>query len=278
MSGGAGGPLTGVFPAGAERPRRQEVAAEPVSASVVWGGGGGGAAGVVVVVSLSRSYRLRLLRGASLPVPVAPFPSPGGFGSPGAGAVRCRSPAAQVHRRAVPGCLQRGQDPLRPLPRHRLFQAAPGEGRCTGRRAALFSRSHLPREHRAPGPHWEMGVNPPVLRGVVAGFFGSCLPQVSPYGFARSPSAVREHVPLPDLQPDAPLHGGLYCRTPVGAVPGAARLRLQQAVLPGDSLPQGQRQGTERLSFRHCCWLCSRLLGRFAGFPRSWCLPRTAAE
>lgn len=117
-----------------------------------------------------------------------------------------------------------------------------------------------------------------MLRGVAPGFFGSCLPQVSPYGFARSPSAVREHVPLPDLQPDAPLHGGLYCRTPVGAVPGAARLRLQQAVLPGDSLPQGQRQGTERLSFGHLCWLCSRLLGRFGGFPRSWCLPCTAAE
>lgn len=41
MTGGAGGPLTGVFPAGAERPRRQEVAAEPVSAPVVRSGGGG---------------------------------------------------------------------------------------------------------------------------------------------------------------------------------------------------------------------------------------------
>lgn len=82
-----------------------------------------------------------------------------------------------------------------------------------------------------------------------------------PEFFARSPYAVREHVPVPDLQPHAALHRGLCGRAPVSAVLSAARLRLQQAVFPGDPLPQGQRQGTNPLPCRHMSLLCSSFLG-----------------
>lgn len=100
-------------PAGAERPRRQKVAAEPVSGWVRRGGGCVSVAAARCPLPGVRTDRSR--RG--------PFS-------------RC-----QVHRGAVQGRLQRRQDTLCPVPRRRLFQAAPGEGVCTNHGAAVFSWS-----------------------------------------------------------------------------------------------------------------------------------------
>ena len=57
------------------------------------------------------------------------------------------------------------------------------------------------------------------------------------------PWSARRLVPGAGVQPDAALLGGVHDRTPVGPLPGAARLRLQQAVRPGSPLLQGQQQG-----------------------------------
>lgn len=124
------------------------------------------------MASLRRTERLRVLRGAPLRYRLPGSRLPAGLALRGwpvgrgrAGAVNSRSPAGQVHRRAVQGCLQRGQNPLRPVSRRGVFQAAPGEGEC---RAAVPSCSRL---LRAPGLRWEMGLNPPVLRGLAPAFF-----------------------------------------------------------------------------------------------------------
>lgn len=73
-----------------------------------------------------------------------------------------------------------------------------------------------------------------------------CVRGADPCAVLPSPPA-RAHLPVPGVQPDAALHRGVRGGAAVGAVPGAARLRLQQAVLAGHPLPQGQRQGEEAL-------------------------------
>lgn len=150
----------------------------------------------------------------------------------------------QVHRGAVPSRVQRRPDALRALAGHRLLQAAPRQGNGA-----------------AAGPGWALGACGALTAA-------PC-----------SPLTARAHLPVPGVQPDAALHRGVRGGAAVGAVPGAARFRLQQAVLAGHPLPQGQRQGEEALpgacprprpslAFMHLGVPCSRVLGRF-WFPRS---------
>lgn len=107
--GRARGAADGSLPAGAERPRRQEVAAEPVSAPVVRGWG----------VSLSRTGGLRVLRGASPPYRLRGSLPPGGLALPvrpvgraGAeGGRECRGRSRQLPFSCRPGASRSGTRP-----------------------------------------------------------------------------------------------------------------------------------------------------------------------
>ena len=66
---------------------------------------------------------------------------------------------------------------------------------------------------------------------------------IHPLNTCWFPRSARRLVPGAGVQPDAALLGGVHDRTPVGPLPRAARLRLQQAVRPGSPLLQGQQQG-----------------------------------